>query len=234
MVSNARSLKPTSLNINSFQWANNTKGKLSLYISTGKDSSIQEFFVSDVPMIKFSPNGTLYSTKNGIITPLPHVINKLGEKEVDIGEIMYQRALNGYSAKGVKEGKNLGEENLDQVWNFVNNLKKMPEKFFEIGEHDFSIEGVSEIMTSLPVSIPSPIDIGVGFPMELYQNKYRDIGLAMCGWDFSKTDANSIEAHIKRYQQVGDFEKAAGLIFLYNVDLAQTIECLSSSRSIVF
>jgi hypothetical protein len=73
------------------------------------------------------------------------------------------------------------------------------------------------------------IECGLGFPLTLYSSKHRDIGLSMCGWQYTE-NPGSFQEIISRLEYQGDFEKAAGLVFLYHADLSRTIECLNSSR----
>jgi hypothetical protein len=77
------------------------------------------------------------------------------------------------------------------------------------------------------------VESGLSFPLHIYSSLYRDVGLTMCGWKYGD-NSSLFDETIARLHYDADFERAAGLTFLFYGDMARTIEILNSSRGIVF
>ena len=78
------------------------------------------------------------------------------------------------------------------------------------------------------------------FSLTTYSNPYRQLALALCGWDFvspphleveSKVQLDeSLEAILQELEAKGDFEQAAGWALFHGASMDRAIQALNSSH----
>ncbi|KAI8893401.1 hypothetical protein BC833DRAFT_624917, partial [Globomyces pollinis-pini] len=248
-ISNVRSIKFSDLNINHMAWIPNRDSQNGdrIIVCSGKEWKVDIFEVPPLKYGTWSPTGTLGVTESNqlleySLEPVNYE-NKFNSDETiqrfnslqwinDISSAMLSRAKNGYGMDCVLNQSLVDDKHLNSVWKLAECILQRQSSLFEIDGINYGYLGLRHIVKSITESQARNMNMGLGFPLILYLNPLRNIGLSLCGWQFINvdTDHSLFEDSKRKIENQGDFEKAAGLTFLYYADLSRTIDCLNTSR----
>jgi WD repeat-containing protein mio len=239
MVFSSRSIKPYESNVNHFKWLYSDIP--SMIVCHGRDCKIDRFTVPGVKVITWGKEmgiatersiGSLSTSSIRMKRSDSYESTKSNRLFDDISNVMYRYAMEGYGSD-IEKNLEIVQENIDlsSAWKLVENIEKAPFGTFELEGIQYASLGLQQIIQNMDLSQRTMVDLGLGFPLVLYSSSNRDVALSMCGWQYSENHSGFQEV-VSNLEYEGDFEKAAGLTFLYYADLSRTIECLNSSRGI--
>ncbi|KAJ3274816.1 hypothetical protein HDV01_002020 [Terramyces sp. JEL0728] len=196
-------VKLSDLNINNIAWVAKNSVKAfgyPLLLCSGKEMRLETFQIPPIRFSSWTPNLNISVIENTKIVHYSTKTKELKSRVEDISDIMYSRAIQGYSLKA---------------------------------EQDYATTGLLNMVNSMPESVERVIEMQLGFNMKIYKNRVRDLALYLCGWHYKDPEVDNLKFQeaIRKIEYDGEFEKAAGLTFLYYADLSKTIECLNSSRN---
>ncbi|KAJ3324946.1 hypothetical protein HDV06_005534 [Boothiomyces sp. JEL0866] len=227
VIFRTRTVKLSDLNINNFVWLPKSASKsfgYPLLLCSGKELRLEPHQIPPIRFSSWSPKLNLSASENSKILHYSSTIKDAKSRVEDISETMHSRAVQGYALKVEQNLHSIKfDEHLKCAWRYVYALDNLPGNLK--ADQSVGILGLQQMLISMPES--------QGFNMKIYKNRARDLALYLCGWHYRDPEVDHLKFQetIRKIEYDGEFEKAAGLTFLYYADLSKTIECLNASRN---